>query len=111
MGGCTGASGFGIPFGEGEVTASSSLRLTLFAKAGERVALPYRLFYPREQLHKRYPEIDDLFAVKKRYDPRRPRLEQVPRKVRNGSSAVASSHLQRGTTKKGAIARALASAI
>jgi len=31
--------------------------------------LPYQLFYSQEQLHKSYPEIDDFFAAKKKYDP------------------------------------------
>ena len=31
--------------------------------------LPYQLFYSPEQLHKSYPEIDDFFAAKKKYDP------------------------------------------
>ena len=31
--------------------------------------LPYQLFYTREQLQKSYPEINDFFATKKKYDP------------------------------------------
>lgn len=31
--------------------------------------LPYQLFYSRAQLQKSYPEIDDFFAAKKKYDP------------------------------------------
>jgi FAD/FMN-containing dehydrogenase len=31
--------------------------------------LPYQLFYSRGQLQKSYPEIDDFFAAKKKYDP------------------------------------------
>jgi FAD/FMN-containing dehydrogenase len=31
--------------------------------------LPYQLFYSPEQLRKSYPEIDDFFAAKKKYDP------------------------------------------
>jgi FAD/FMN-containing dehydrogenase len=31
--------------------------------------LPYQLFYSQEQLHESYPEIDDFFAAKKKYDP------------------------------------------
>ena len=30
--------------------------------------LPYQLFYSKEQLRKSYPEIDDFFAEKRRYD-------------------------------------------
>ena len=31
--------------------------------------LPYQLFYSRAQLQKSYPEIDDFFTTKKKYDP------------------------------------------
>jgi FAD/FMN-containing dehydrogenase len=31
--------------------------------------LPYQLFYSREQLRRAYPEIDDFFEMKKKYDP------------------------------------------
>jgi hypothetical protein len=31
--------------------------------------LPYQLFYSAEQLRKCYPEIDDFFAAKRKYDP------------------------------------------
>lgn len=31
--------------------------------------LPYQLYYSQEQLHKAYPEVDDFFATKKKYDP------------------------------------------
>ena len=31
--------------------------------------LPYQLFYSQEQLHRAYPEIDEFFAAKKKYDP------------------------------------------
>ena len=31
--------------------------------------LPYQLFYSQERLHRSYPEIDDFFAAKKKYDP------------------------------------------
>ncbi len=31
--------------------------------------LPYQLFYSREQLRKCYPQIDDFFAAKRKYDP------------------------------------------
>jgi FAD/FMN-containing dehydrogenase len=37
--------------------------------AGGTYYLPYQLFYSRNQLQKAYPEIDDFFAVKKKYDP------------------------------------------
>jgi FAD/FMN-containing dehydrogenase len=38
-------------------------------KCGGTHYLPYQLFYSREQLRKSYPEIDDFFATKKKYDP------------------------------------------
>jgi len=38
-------------------------------RAGGTYYLPYQLFYSKEQLHKCYPEIDDFFAVKNKYDP------------------------------------------
>jgi FAD/FMN-containing dehydrogenase len=31
--------------------------------------LPYQLFYSRDQLRRSYPEIDDFFDAKKKYDP------------------------------------------
>jgi FAD/FMN-containing dehydrogenase len=31
--------------------------------------LPYQLYYSSEQLHRAYPEIDDFFAGKRKYDP------------------------------------------
>ena len=37
--------------------------------AGGTYYLPYQLFYSREQLGKCYPEIDDFFEAKRRYDP------------------------------------------
>jgi FAD/FMN-containing dehydrogenase len=38
-------------------------------RAGGTYYLPYQLFYSQEQLHKSYPEIDEFFATKKKYDP------------------------------------------
>jgi FAD/FMN-containing dehydrogenase len=38
-------------------------------RAGGTYYLPYQLFYSREQLQKCYPEIDEFFAAKKKYDP------------------------------------------
>jgi FAD/FMN-containing dehydrogenase len=37
--------------------------------AGGTYYLPYQLFYSKQQLQKSYPEIDEFFAVKKKYDP------------------------------------------
>jgi FAD/FMN-containing dehydrogenase len=38
-------------------------------RAGGTYYLPYQLFYTKEQLRSCYPEIDDFFAKKKKYDP------------------------------------------
>jgi FAD/FMN-containing dehydrogenase len=38
-------------------------------RAGGTYYLPYQLFYSKEQLRKCYPEIDDFFTAKKKYDP------------------------------------------
>ncbi len=38
-------------------------------QAGGTYYLPYQLFYSKEQLRRSYPEIDDFFAAKKKYDP------------------------------------------
>ena len=38
-------------------------------RAGGTYYLPYQLFYSKEQLHKCYPEIDNFFAAKNKYDP------------------------------------------
>ena len=38
-------------------------------RAGGTYYLPYQLFYTKEQLRKCYPEIDDFFAMKRKYDP------------------------------------------
>jgi FAD/FMN-containing dehydrogenase len=34
-----------------------------------RFFLPYQLYYSRDQLKKSYPQIDDFFAAKRKYDP------------------------------------------
>jgi FAD/FMN-containing dehydrogenase len=34
-----------------------------------RFFLPYQLYYSRDQLRQSYPQIDDFFAAKRRYDP------------------------------------------
>lgn len=38
-------------------------------RAGGTYYLPYQLFYTKQQLRNCYPEIDDFFAAKKKYDP------------------------------------------
>jgi len=43
--------------------------LDVAQQSGGTYYLPYQLFYSKEQLHQCYPEIDDFFAIKKKYDP------------------------------------------
>ena len=38
------------------------------AASGGTFYLPYQLFYSKEQLRRAYPEIDEFFAAKRRYD-------------------------------------------
>ena len=38
-------------------------------RTGGTYYLPYQLFYSQEQLRKSYPEVDEFFVSKKRYDP------------------------------------------
>jgi FAD/FMN-containing dehydrogenase len=38
-------------------------------RAGGTYYLPYQLFYSPQQLRNSYPEIDDFFAAKRKYDP------------------------------------------
>ena len=38
-------------------------------QAGGTYYLPYQLFYSKQQLRTAYPEIDDFFAAKQKYDP------------------------------------------
>ncbi len=40
-------------------------------QAGGTYYLPYQLFYSKEQLRSCYPEVDEFFAAKKKYDPTR----------------------------------------
>ena len=37
--------------------------------SGGTYYLPYQLFYSPEQLRRAYPEIDQFFAMKRKYDP------------------------------------------
>lgn len=41
----------------------------LSEKLGGTYYLPYQLFYSKEQLRAAYPEIDEFFAIKRKYDP------------------------------------------
>jgi len=38
-------------------------------ESGGTFYLPYQLFYTKEQLRKAYPEVDDFFLTKRKYDP------------------------------------------
>jgi FAD/FMN-containing dehydrogenase len=39
------------------------------ANAGGTYYLPYQLFYSKGQLDRAYPEADEFFVAKRRYDP------------------------------------------
>jgi FAD/FMN-containing dehydrogenase len=63
---------FNVRFNDGdnEILKKTTADLIDVAhRAGGTYYLPYQLFYSREQLAKCYPEIDDFFAAKKKYDP------------------------------------------
>ncbi len=47
----------------------TSRLIDLTAEVGGRFFLPYQLHYSGEQLRRAYPEIDDVFAAKRRIDP------------------------------------------
>jgi FAD/FMN-containing dehydrogenase len=63
---------FNVKFNEQE---NETLRKTtvdlidVAERAGGTFYLPYQLFYSREQLQRSYPNIDEFFATKKKYDP------------------------------------------
>jgi FAD/FMN-containing dehydrogenase len=38
-------------------------------QVGGAYYLPYQLYYSSEQLHRAYPEVDNFFATKRKYDP------------------------------------------
>jgi FAD/FMN-containing dehydrogenase len=50
--------------------------------------LPYQLYYSRGQLRRAYPEIDDFFAQKKRYDPIGLFTNKFYEKYKNETSAA-----------------------
>ena len=43
--------------------------IDLSKTVGGTYYLPYQLFYSKKQLRKSYPEIDEFFAKKEKYDP------------------------------------------
>lgn len=63
---------FNVKFNErdNEVLKKTTIELIDAAhSAGGTYYLPYQLFYSKEQLQRAYPEIDDFFAAKSKYDP------------------------------------------
>jgi FAD/FMN-containing dehydrogenase len=63
---------FNVKFNEREnesLEKTTSDLIDVARGAGGTFYLPYQLFYSKEQLRSCYPEIDDCFAVKKKYDP------------------------------------------
>jgi hypothetical protein len=38
-------------------------------RVGGTYYLPYQLFYSKQQLRRSYPEVDDFFVAKRKYDP------------------------------------------
>ena len=48
-------------------TTEQLIDLTIAHKG--RFFLPYQLYYSRDQLQRSYPQINDFFAAKRRYDP------------------------------------------
>jgi len=63
---------FNVRFNENdnEILKKTTIDLIDVAeKAGGTFYLPYQLFYSREQLQRAYPNINQFFAMKKKYDP------------------------------------------
>jgi FAD/FMN-containing dehydrogenase len=63
---------FNVKFNEKDneiLQKTTSDLIDVAESAGGTYYLPYQLFYSREQLRKSYPEIDQFFATKKKYDP------------------------------------------
>jgi FAD/FMN-containing dehydrogenase len=63
---------FNVNFNERENEALRKTTVDLIdvaERAGGTYYLPYQLFYSKEQLHKAYPEADDFFAAKRKFDP------------------------------------------
>ena len=60
----------GFDGGDNEILKKTTGDLIDVAEhAGGTYYLPYQLFYSKEQLRTAYPEIDEFFAAKKKYDP------------------------------------------
>jgi FAD/FMN-containing dehydrogenase len=63
---------FNVKFNEKDneiLKRTTSDLIDVAQSAGGTYYLPYQLFYSQEQLRKSYPEIDQFFATKKKYDP------------------------------------------
>jgi len=55
---------------DNEILKKTTVELIDVAEqAGGTYYLPYQLFYSKQQLRTAYPEIDDFFAAKRKYDP------------------------------------------
>jgi len=62
---------FNVKFNEKDnetIRKTTSDLIDVAQSVGGTYYLPYQLFYSREQLQRSYPEIDDFFAGKKKYD-------------------------------------------
>lgn len=57
------------PAGNEQMRAVTRELISLTTRMGGRFFLPYQLHYTEEQLRQSYPEIDALFAMKRKYDP------------------------------------------
>jgi FAD/FMN-containing dehydrogenase len=56
--------------GDNQVLRTTTRELIDVAEnAGGTYYLPYQLFYSPEQLRRAYPQIDEFFATKRKYDP------------------------------------------
>jgi FAD/FMN-containing dehydrogenase len=63
---------FNVKFNEREnetLKKTTADLIDVTQRAGGTFYLPYQLFYSREQLQKSYPNVDEFFAMKKKYDP------------------------------------------
>ena len=60
----------GLDDKDNEILRKTTIDLIDVAEeSGGTYYLPYQLYYSKEQLRRAYPEVDDFFAAKKRYDP------------------------------------------
>ncbi len=57
-----------VKFNNETIRKTASDLIDVAQSVGGTYYLPYQLFYSREQLQRSYPEINDFFAAKKKYD-------------------------------------------